>query len=269
MGSITIRRTPDIASTVSHTGRMSRSRRQASSRSSPRSRPLSTQTRDGSPPMATRRGRMVSAGSSSAESSRTLPGLDRLGRPSSPRWPRSPVVTRAASSSVRYDLPRPGSPASSVTLPRATRSGHNHETGRGVSVARLWTTAEPIMAMAGLRTGVAVRRGSIPAACTQRAARTRPCAQMRTSAGPPTRKPCGERRIKNLRIFRARPRRGARVCAQTATSPRARAAPRPALAAPTRRTTRGSNPHIRVDPLVCWSALPDPNNSTCSTERHR
>ena len=47
----------------------------------------------------------------------------------------APMVTRAATSSARSDLPRPGSPARRVTLPKAMRPGQSQWTGRRGVVA--------------------------------------------------------------------------------------------------------------------------------------
>ena len=52
----------------------------------------------------------------------------------------NPRVTRAVRSIVIIDLPRPGSPASKLILPRARRPCHNHRTCSGcTSLSRTMT----------------------------------------------------------------------------------------------------------------------------------
>ncbi len=87
-------------------------------------------TRDGSAPAASRRGRMVSSSPSSALSRTTDAGV-RIERGASGH-PR-PVVTRAAMSSVRNDLPTPGSPTRSESLPTANFPGQSHSMGRATT----------------------------------------------------------------------------------------------------------------------------------------
>lgn len=74
-------------------------------------------------PAAFRRGTIVSAGPSSAFKINTLPSI-----PGAPSGIAQPVDTRAAMSTAIVLLPNPGSPSSTVTLPRGMRVGHTHET---------------------------------------------------------------------------------------------------------------------------------------------
>ena len=55
--------------------------------------------------------------------------------PGVPSGMRAPRETRAARSSDSVDLPSPGSPSSTVSLPRGIRPGQSHDTGRGVTSA--------------------------------------------------------------------------------------------------------------------------------------
>ncbi len=116
IGSITMSRTSGCSRSTPSKIALSVSRLNGFSVSEPSMRATRTAsrmcTRDTSAPAASRRGRIVSAASSSALRKITLP--DSHGAPSRKGLPR---VTREATSVVRSDFPRPGSPMSSVSFP--------------------------------------------------------------------------------------------------------------------------------------------------------
>lgn len=78
---------------------------------------------DVSAPAASRRGRIVSAKPSSAESSTTPAGAH-----GAPSGKLLPADTRAARSRVMALFPSPGSPSTSASFPRASHEGQSHET---------------------------------------------------------------------------------------------------------------------------------------------
>ena len=92
--------------------------------SSGSSTPVKTCTRFTLAPAASRRGRMVSASPSSAESNTT--SLGRSGRSRSGIG--EAVEMRAARSSANVDLPSPGSPSSVTNFPAGNRPAHSHST---------------------------------------------------------------------------------------------------------------------------------------------
>src|SRR5262245_46213752 len=80
---------------------------------------------------ASKRGRIVSAGSSSAEIMITDPFGHGL-----PSGHGVPVLILDAMSVVKKLLPSPGRPTNRVSLARGMRPGHNQPTGRGSTSAK-------------------------------------------------------------------------------------------------------------------------------------
>ena len=116
-------------------------------RPSPLSTAETSRTWARSAPVADRRGTTVSPASSSALSMTTLP----RGARSSSQGQGPPVETAAASAAASWLLPRPGSPAMSVSLPSATRPGHSHSIERISTSAARWTTrARPCAPSSGV-----------------------------------------------------------------------------------------------------------------------
>jgi hypothetical protein len=134
-----------------------------------------TQQRARSAPAASNRGRMVSPMSSSA--------LSRMTSPTSGRAPSGngePVVTLAAMVRVRVDLPVPGSPSSTVTLPRGTRPGHNHRTcSRSTSATRTRSSLTPPALRSATPTRTARQAAAAVVGTAARAAAAGSCRQRR------------------------------------------------------------------------------------------
>ena len=121
MGSITTSRQCGICSTAASSARISRSRENVLvdgflASESNHSTASNSATLEGSAPAASSRGRMVSAGSSSA----LMKMVEPTGLCSEVSGQGDPLETRAAMSSVSRLFPLPGSPAISVNLPMAT-----------------------------------------------------------------------------------------------------------------------------------------------------
>src|SRR5260370_41856978 len=75
---------------------------------------------------------MVSAGSSSALIMMTLPLV-----PCDPSGITPSLLTRAARSKSRVDLPNPGSPSRMASLPSGSQLGHSHAAGLGCTSLNL------------------------------------------------------------------------------------------------------------------------------------
>src|SRR5271163_2927290 len=75
---------------------------------------------------------MVSAGSSSALRMMTAPLA-----PAEPSGMTPLLLTRAARSNSKVDLPSPGSPSRMASLPRGSQFGHSHAGGLGCTSLNL------------------------------------------------------------------------------------------------------------------------------------
>ncbi len=129
-GSMTSSRAPRSATAASRAGRSSGSSGGRSSPSSPVTA-ARVNSRLATPPAAASRGRMVSSSPSSAERM-----TDAATGPTAPSGMSPSRLRRAARSSSRVDLPTPGSPSRTVSLPRGIQPGQSHSTGRDTTALR-------------------------------------------------------------------------------------------------------------------------------------
>ena len=125
--------TPPISRTVSRNKPMSLDGSKGSASPCAFMRPRMICTRDRSAPAATRRGTSVSAGSSSLDQIKALPGVAHF----SPSGHRPPVVIVAIRLSSRVVFPVPPAPAKMCNFPCANQPGQSQRMATGFMLAAL------------------------------------------------------------------------------------------------------------------------------------